>query len=423
MKILVVGSGGREHALVWKLKQSRHDPELHCAPGNAGIADLAHCVDIDVSDLPALRDYARRAKIDLTIVGPEVPLCAGIVDLFKKEGLRIFGPDALAARLEGDKAWAKDVLARHKIPTANHRTFKEMAAALAYVQDTVDYPLVVKASGLAAGKGVTICGNSEEAAAAVREAMGSRRFGSAGDVVVIEDFLEGEEASIIALTDGKTIAVLESSQDHKRAHDGDRGPNTGGMGAYSPAPVVTPALQREIEEQILVPMVHAMKEERCPFNGVLFAGLMMTRKGPKVLEFNVRFGDPECQALMVRLRSDLVDLILGCVDRKLDEVELAWDPRPAVTVVVAQEGYPGTVSAHSEIKGLDRFAADPDLMIFHAGTKGGRGGRVYASGGRVLNVTALGKTYREAVDRAYAAIDALDFPHSFCRRDIAHRVL
>jgi phosphoribosylamine---glycine ligase len=422
MKILVVGGGGREHALVWKLAQSRHEPEIHCAPGNAGIEGLARCVDIDIKDLTGLRDYAKRQKIDLTVVGPEVPLCAGIVDVFTEAGLVIFGPNAAAARLEGDKAWSKEVMARHQIPTAGHRTFGNAGAARAYLEQSVDFPLVVKASGLAAGKGVVICKNPEEAVRAVDEIMGDRRFGSAGDTLVVEDFLEGEEVSILALTDGRTIAVLETSQDHKRAFDGDQGPNTGGMGAYSPAPIVTPELQRKIEEDILVPTVHAMREEGRPFQGVLYAGLMMTRKGPKVLEYNVRFGDPECQALLMRLQTDLVDLLLACCEKRLDQMELAWDSRPAVTVVVAQEGYPGSVSKNREIEGLSRLADREDLQVFHAGTRL-EGDRVMASGGRVLNVTALGRDFREAAARAYEAIDDLHFPGSFCRRDIAHRVL
>ncbi|MEE9391441.1 MAG: phosphoribosylamine--glycine ligase [Planctomycetota bacterium] len=422
MNILVVGSGGREHSLAWKLSQSPRQPNIYCAPGNAGTAQLGDNVDIAANDIDGLLAFAKKAQIDLTVVGPEVALCAGIADRFREEGLMVFGPSKAAAALEGDKAYCKDVMKRHSIPTAGHRTFRSLAPAIAFAEDTVDYPLVVKASGLAAGKGVIICANAKEAKEALVEIMGDRRFGSAGETVVIEDFLEGEEVSVLALTDGKTILVLESSQDHKRAFDGDKGPNTGGMGAYSPAPVLTPELQAQVEKEVLVPIVHAMKQERRPFNGVLFAGLMIGKKGPRVLEFNVRFGDPECQALMMRWQGDLATALERCAQGRLDEVQVEWDPRPAVTVVVAQEGYPGPVSSGQVIAGLDALAKLPDLMVFHAGTRQS-GGEVVAAGGRVLNVTALGDDFAQAAERAYAAVDALDFPKSFVRRDIAHRVL
>ncbi|MCB9832886.1 MAG: phosphoribosylamine--glycine ligase [Planctomycetes bacterium] len=422
MKILVVGGGGREHALVWRLKQSPSEPEVICAPGNAGIAREVPCFDVAATDLESLAELARKQKVDLTVVGPEAPLCAGIVDLFQARGLKIFGPSKAAALLEGDKAFAKEIMSRHSIPTAGHRTFSELNAALIWARETVDYPLVVKAAGLAAGKGVVICRNPEEAEEAIRSMMEDQAFGSAGQRIVIEDFLVGEEASIIALTDGKTILVMESSQDHKRAFDGDEGPNTGGMGAYSPAPVVTEKLQSQIEREVLVPIVHALKHEGRPFSGVLYAGLMMTQKGPRVLEFNVRFGDPECEALMMRLRGDLAQALALCAEGRLDEADLSWSEEPAVTVVVAQEGYPGAVGSGRPIWGLDEVEESDDLRIFHAATRR-QGSDWIASGGRVLAVTALGTDLAGARDKAYAAIDRLRFPGSFCRRDIGHRAL
>ncbi len=422
MKILVVGSGGREHALVWRLAKSPSCDKVYCAPGNGGIAEHAECVEIAASDIEKLVEFAGREKIDLVVVGPEAPLCAGIVDRFRRDGIAIVGPTARAAALEGDKAWCKEVMAKHSIPTANHRTFEEAEAALTFVRETVDYPLVIKASGLAAGKGVFICNNPEEAEEAVQSIMVDGRFGGAGSRIVVEDFLVGEEASIIALTDGQSICVLESSQDHKRAFDGDKGPNTGGMGAYSPAPVVTDKVQEQVEREVLVPIVHAMKQEKAPFSGVLYAGLMMTSKGPRVLEFNVRFGDPECQALMMRFQGDLARLLMHCAEGTLDQAEVTWDPRPAICVVVAQEGYPGPVSAGRPIYGLAELPERDDVVVFHGATR--REGLDYvATGGRVLGVTALGGDLSEARDKAYALIDGLRFDGSFCRRDIGHRAL
>ncbi|MCA9322130.1 MAG: phosphoribosylamine--glycine ligase, partial [Planctomycetes bacterium] len=396
--------------------------EVVWMPGVAGISREVPCFDVAATDLESLAELARKQKVDLTVVGPEAPLCAGIVDLFQARGLKIFGPSKAAALLEGDKAFAKEIMSRHSIPTAGHRTFSELNAALIWARETVDYPLVVKAAGLAAGKGVVICRNPEEAEEAIRSMMEDQAFGSAGQRIVIEDFLVGEEASIIALTDGETICVLETSQDHKRAFDRDEGPNTGGMGAYSPAPVVTPKVQARIEEEILVPIVHAMKHERRPFKGVLYAGLMMTRKGPKVLEFNVRFGDPECQALLARLDCDLLELILACHENRLADCDLRWDPRPAITVVLAQKGYPGPVARGLVLNGLDKVD-ESEALLFHAGTGFDDQDRVVATGGRVLNVTALGETLGEARDRAYAAIAKMDTDGLFYRRDIGHRGL
>lgn len=422
MKILVVGSGGREHAMAWRLSKSESCEQVYCAPGNGGIAEHAQCVDIAAGDIEHLVAFAKAEKIDLTVVGPEAPLCAGIVDQFQAENLTVLGPSAAAAALEGDKAWCKEVMAKHSIPTAQHRIFNDADAALTYVRETVEYPLVVKASGLAAGKGVFICKNSDEAEEAVSSMMVDGTFGGAGAKIVIEDFMTGEEASIIALTDGKSIFVLESSQDHKRAFDGDEGPNTGGMGAYSPAPVVTEDVQEQVEREVLVPIIHAMKQEKAPFSGVLYAGLMMTNKGPRVLEFNVRFGDPECQALMMRFRGDLAKVLMHCAKGTLDEAECDWDPRPAVCVVVAQEGYPGAVGSGKPIYGLSELDERDDLVVFHSATR--RVGLDYvATGGRVLGVTAIGDDVAEARQKVYSVIDALRFDGSFCRRDIGYRAL
>ena len=422
MKVLVIGGGAREHALVWKLKQSPQVKWIFCAPGNAGIAKDAHTVDIAASDIEGLKKFALKEKIDLTVVGPEAPLVAGVVDAFEKAGLLIVGPTAAAAELEGSKAFAKDVMSRHTIPTAGHRTFESFEAAVAYVEKAVDFPMVIKASGLAAGKGVVIAKNRDEALATVKEMMVDRIFGDAAEALVIEDFLEGEEVSLMALTDGHTILVLESAQDHKRAFDGDQGPNTGGMGAYSPAPVLTPELQLQVERDILVPMVHAMKAEKRPFKGILYCGLMITRRGPKVLEFNVRFGDPECEVLLARFRGDLAEVLKLCAEGRLKDAEVDWDPRPAVSVVVAQSGYPGSVPQGQRIRNVPPTGSLDDAVVFHGATRWVDGD--YAAwGGRVLCVTALGKNFREAADRCYGVIDRIDFPGSFHRRDIAKRVL
>lgn len=423
MRVLVVGGGGREHSLVWRLKQSPQAPEIFCAPGNAGMVGLAECVDIAATDVERLLEFARRNQIDLTVVGPEAPLCAGLADAFADAGLSVFGPKARAAALEGDKSLAKDIMVRQNIPTANHRTFTETEAALAFVQETVDYPLVVKASGLAAGKGVIICQNAEEAETAVTEMMVDNRFGEAGGKIVIEDFLVGEEVSVIAITDGSSICVFESSQDHKRAHDGDKGPNTGGMGAYSPAPVFTEELQEQVEREVLVPIVHGMAKEGRPISGVVYAGLMLTSKGPRVLEFNVRFGDPECQVLMARFTGDLLDVLDRCARGQLQDAELSWDSRPSVSIVMAQEGYPGPLTQGCAIANIEAAEALDDVTVFHAGTRINDLGVLYAAGGRVLNVTALGDDLQGAVNRAYEAVDAIDFPSSFHRRDIGHRAL
>ncbi|MBI1853063.1 MAG: phosphoribosylamine--glycine ligase [Planctomycetes bacterium] len=424
MKVLVVGSGGREHALVWKIRQSPRTREVLCAPGNAGIASIARCVDVSADDPAKILALAVNEGVDLTIVGPEALLCAGIVDLFQEKGLRIFGPTRKAAMLEGSKVWAKKLMNQYRIPTAAFRAFAAVKDARDYIRSrsSDQFPVVVKASGLASGKGVVICPTEKEATAAVLQIMEERRFGDAGSEIVIEEFLKGEEASILALTDGKTIAVLETAQDYKQALTGDRGPNTGGMGAYSPAPVVTPKIARQVDAEVLVPLVHAMYREGCKYKGLLYAGLMITKSGPKVLEFNVRFGDPETQPLMMRLRTDLIDLIEAVIDGKLDQVEMDWDPRPAVCVVMASRGYPEKYDTGQAIHGLDTLAGQSDVQVFHAGTAR-RNNQLVTAGGRVLGVTALGKDFLGAKERAYAAVRAISFDRCHYRTDIGDRAV
>ena len=422
MKVLVVGSGGREHALCWKIASSPMADRVFCAPGNAGIAEVATCRDVAADDIDGLLALVRKEEIDFTVVGPEAPLCDGIVDRFMEEGHRIFGPTREAAALEGDKAFAKSMMQKFHIPTASHRSFRNASDARRYFESVESYPLVVKASGLAAGKGVVICDDPETAIATAEGMLGGDSFGDAGRVVVVEEFLKGEEASILALTDGKTIAVLESSQDHKAAFDGDRGPNTGGMGAYSPAPVVTSRVLSTIESEVLVPIVHGMKHEGRPYKGLLYAGLMMTPSGPKVLEFNARFGDPECQALLARYRGDLLAALVATEEGRLDEVEIDWDPRPSVCVVMASGGYPGGYETGKPIHGLAEAGEVEGAVVFHAGTRS-VAGRVFTSGGRVLGVTAIGESLREARDRAYQAVEKIRFERSHYRADIGHRAL
>ncbi len=422
MNILVVGGGGREHALCWKLRQSPLANRIHCAPGNAGIAEIATLGDVAADDVNGLLAYAKTHDIDFTVVGPEAALCEGVVDRFRADGRAIFGPTRAAAELEGSKAFAKELMARHSIPTAAFRVFDEPGPALRYIDGVLGWPIVIKASGLASGKGVVIARDAEEARSAVTRCMVERVFGRAGDRVVIEDRLEGEEVSILALTDGSAIAPLAPAQDHKRLRDGDEGPNTGGMGAYSPAPVATEAFLRQVERDILVLTVHAMQRERRRFTGMLYAGLMATRNGPRVLEYNVRFGDPETQAILPRLRSDLLPLLLACAKGKLDDQVIEWDPRPAVTVVLASEGYPGPCAKGRPIRGLAEAAALPDVAVFHAGTARA-GTDVVTAGGRVLSVTALGDDFASARARAYEAVDLITFDGRIYRKDIGSRAL
>jgi phosphoribosylamine--glycine ligase len=421
MKLLVVGGGGREHALCWKLAASPLVTKLYCAPGNAGIAEEAECVAIAQTDLDGLVGFAQREHIDFVVVGPEQPLALGLVDRLDQVGIASFGPTRAAAALESSKGFVKDLCAAHAIPTARYGRFRDSQVALAYLR-AHGAPIVVKADGLAAGKGVTVAATIEEAEAAVRAALEENRFGDAGSEVVIEEFLDGEEVSFFALVDGTHVLPLASAQDHKRAHDGDRGPNTGGMGAYSPAPLLTPALEQTVLTRILLPTVRAMADAGTPFKGVLYAGLMLTRDGPKLIEYNARFGDPECQVLMMRLKSDLLPALLAVRDGNLDRVDLRWDDAAAITVVMAARGYPESYQKGSAIGGLERAAAIEHVSVFHAGTKRS-GDRVTADGGRVLNITAAGASLSEARDRAYRAVDQIDWPDGCCRRDIGWRAL
>jgi phosphoribosylamine--glycine ligase len=421
MKILVVGSGGREHALVWKIAQSPLVSKIYAAPGNAGIASLAECVDITVDNIEGLADFASKEKIDLTVVGPEAPLCRGIVDLFRERKLRIFGPMREAAELEGSKIFCKELLRRNGIPTAGFRVFSDPHSARVFLK-TATFPLVVKADGLAGGKGAVVCGEPSEADHAVEQLMVKRVFGDAGARILIEEFLSGVEASVIAFTDSRTIAIMESVQDHKRVYDGDRGPNTGGMGAYSPAPVAAERDVERVEREILVPVVHALNKEQRRFQGILYAGIMYTKSGPKVIEFNVRHGDPECQPLMMRMKSDLVPILEAVIDGKLDQRDIEWDPRPAVCVAVASGGYPGRHEVGYEITGLAEAAAQPDTMVFHAGTLK-KDDRIVTAGGRVLGVAAMGADLRSAQQAAYNAVRKISFTGMHYRTDIANRML
>ena len=421
MKLLVVGGGGREHALCWKLAASPLVTKLYCAPGNAGIAAEAECVPIGQTDIPKLVAFAREQKIDFVVVGPEQPLVLGLVDALDAAGVPSFGPSKAAAVLEGSKGFVKDLCARESIPTAAYQRFTDSAAALAYVRQQ-GVPIVIKADGLAAGKGVTVAATLAEAEAAVRAALDDNRFGEAGAEVVVEECLVGEEVSFFVLVDGTHTLPLASAQDHKRAHDGDTGPNTGGMGAYSPAPILTPALEQEVMARIIEPTVRAMAAAGTPFKGVLYAGLMLTAQGPKLIEYNVRFGDPECQVMMLRLKSDLLPALLAVRDGALARFDLRWSDQPAITVVMAARGYPDAYHKGTPIRGLDQAAAVEGVTIFHAGTKR-MADQLVADGGRVLNVTAIGASLNEARDRAYRAIDRIDWPDGFCRRDIGWRAL
>jgi phosphoribosylamine--glycine ligase len=424
MKVLVIGSGGREHALAWKLKQSPRVSEVIVAPGNAGTAREKGLrnADVAVTDTDGLLKLAKAEKIELTVVGPEVPLVAGLVDKFRAAGLRCFGPRAVAAQLEGSKAFAKDFLLRHNIPTARYAVFTELNPALAYVRQH-GAPIVIKADGLAAGKGVVVALTLADAEQALHDMLGAHQFGDASARVVIEEFLDGEEASYIVMSDGQHALPMASSQDHKRRDEGDLGPNTGGMGAYSPAPVVTPDVERRILKEVIEPTLHGMATEGAPFIGFLYAGLMIDKSGaPKVIEFNVRFGDPETQPIMLRLKSDLVELIEAALDGELHHTHAQWDSRPSLGVVMAAGGYPGKVRNGDVITGLDGdFGAD--VKVFHAGTQLDANGKVVTAGGRVLTVCALGKDIAAAREHAYAAVGKIHYEAAFCRRDIAHRAL
>ncbi len=421
MRVLVVGSGGREHVLVWKIKQNPNVKEIFCAPGNGGISTLATCVDIAADDVLALRDFALERKIDLTVVGPEAPLVKGIVDVFQKAHLMIFGPTQKAAQLEGSKVFAKEFMRRHNIPTAAFQSFNEIEQAKAYLQGRT-FPLVIKADGLAAGKGVVICQKIEEAYQALHDMMTQKIFKEAGERIIIEDCLQGEEASILAVSDGKNYVILDSSQDHKRIFDEDQGPNTGGMGAYSPAPVVTKDLMTSIVFNIIGPTIQGMREEGMPFQGVLYAGVMVTSEGPKVLEYNVRLGDPETQAVLPRLKTDLVDLCLASCQGRLNMFSLDWDKRSCLCVVMSARGYPGVYEKGKVISGLSEAGQMKDTVVFHAGTKK-QGQEIVTSGGRVLGVTSLGQGIEKAIHQVYTAVDKISFDGCFFRRDIGAKAL
>jgi phosphoribosylamine--glycine ligase len=421
MKLLVIGSGGREHALVWKISQSPRVSKIYCAPGSAAIAELAECVAINAEQIDQLADFAAKESINLTVVGPELPLTLGIADLFESRGLRLFGPNKAAAQLEGSKAFAKEILQANGIPTAAFGTFTDAATAKQYLARQKS-PYVIKADGLAAGKGVLICANQQEAEAAIDDILVAKTFGAAGDKVVIEEFLEGEEASFMVLTDGEHVLPLASSQDHKRVFDDDEGPNTGGMGAYSPAPVVTPAMHERILREVLAPLLAGMKKLNIRYRGVIYVGLMVGKDGPKVLEFNARFGDPECQPIMMRLKSDLLTLLEANVDGKLDQVQPAWYDDSAVCVVLTADGYPGTYRKGNQISGLDKLKNWPNGFVFHAGTTK-ENNRWLTAGGRVLGVTARGGNIASAVENVYRAVGKISWDGMHYRKDIAQRAL
>lgn len=420
MKVLLIGSGGREHALAWKLAASKKLTKLYCAPGNPGIAEYAELVSLDITDHAAVIAFAKQNAIDLVVVGPEAPLVAGLADDLEAENIRVFGPSKLASQLEGSKGFTKDLCARFGIPTGAYGRFNNAPKAKAYVRE-VGAPIVVKADGLAAGKGVVVAMTLAEALDAV-DACFEGAFGSAGAEVVVEEFLEGEEASFFCICDGKTALPLGSAQDHKRVGDGDTGPNTGGMGAYAPAPVMTPEIVERTMLELIEPTMRGMAEIGAPFSGVLFLGLMIGKDGPKLIEYNTRFGDPECQVLMMRLESDLLDLINAAVDGKLDQVTLEWKDQPALTVVMAAEGYPANVKKGSIIRGLKKLENIDGLKVFHAGTAE-KDGNLIANGGRVLNVSAIAPTVAEAQSKAYDAVKQVNWPEGFYRSDIGWRAV
>jgi phosphoribosylamine--glycine ligase len=420
VNVLLIGGGGREHALAWKLKQSPLLDTLYCAPGNAGIAQIAECVALDAAEHAAVIRFCRDNTIGLVVIGPEAPLVLGLTDDLQAAGIKAFGPSRAASQLEGSKGFTKDLCAEYGIPTAAYARFADAGAAKAYVAKQ-NLPIVIKADGLAAGKGVTVAATREETDDAI-DACFAGAFGAAGAEVVIEEFLDGEEASFFALVDGATALPLATAQDHKRAFDGDEGPNTGGMGAYSPAPLMTETLCTQVMDEIVLPTVRAMQARGTPFKGVLYAGLMIKDGAAKLIEYNVRFGDPEAQALMVRLKSDLLPALLATTEGRLAGIVLDWHDNPALCVVMAANGYPGAYFTGTEIKGLDEAAADPQVQIFHAGTMR-VGARILANGGRVLGVTASGRDIGEAQARAYEAVDKIDWPDGFFRRDIGARAL
>ncbi|MCC3303438.1 phosphoribosylamine--glycine ligase [Sneathiella sp. HT1-7] len=420
MKVLVIGSGGREHALCWALKKSPLVEKLFCAPGNGGIKEVADCVDIGAEDIKKIVDFSRKEAVDFVVVGPEVPLVLGLVDKLSDAGIKSFGPRAAAAALEGSKGFMKDLCRENNIPTAAYQRFDKADEAKAYVASNT-FPIVIKADGLAAGKGVIIAETLTEANETIDEIFGGL-FGGAGAEIVIEEFMEGEEASFFVLTDGENVLPLATAQDHKAVGDGDTGPNTGGMGAYSPAPVMTPEMVDATIKTIIMPTITALKNRGTPFTGVLYAGLMITKDGPKLIEYNVRFGDPECQALCARIKGDLLPALIATADKGLADVTLQWRNETALVVVMAAQGYPGSYEKNSAIKGLGAAAAIDDVLIFHAGTKRD-GDAILATGGRVLGITGLGKTVKQAQKKAYSGVDAIEWPQGFCRSDIGWRAV
>ncbi len=421
MNVLLIGSGGREHAIAWKLAQSKDLTKLYIAPGNPGTAQCGQNIPIGADDADELLDFARQNEVGLVVVGPEDPLAAGLVDAFEAAGIKAFGPSAGAAQLEADKAFAKQLMRSSSVSTAEGRTFDRFSDARAYIASR-DEPVVVKAAGLAKGKGVFVCDDPADGILAAEKIMCDKVFGQAGEKIIVEDKLLGEEASILAFVDGRNIYIMESSQDHKPIGDGDTGPNTGGMGAYSPAPVVTEDMMNHITREIFVPVVDGMNRNGTPYKGILYAGIMITGGGPRVLEFNVRFGDPETQPILARLKSDLLEVLLAVCDGTLDQITLEWDRRPAVCVVMASGGYPGDYEKGKKIIGIEETQQLEDVIVFHAGTKD-MDGDIVTNGGRVLGVTALGQTIRDAKERAYRAVDKIKFDGAYCRRDIADKAI
>ena len=421
MKILVVGSGGREHAIVWKIAQSPKVDKIYCAPGNGGIGECAECVDIGAMEFERLAAFAKEKEIDLTVIGMDDPLCGGIVDVFEREGLRVFGPRKNAAILEGSKAFSKDLMKKYGIPTAAYEVFTDPEQAMAYLE-TAKFPIVLKADGLALGKGVLICGSLEEAKAGVKTLMLDKQFGSAGDEIVIEEFMTGREVSVLSFVDGQTIRIMTSAQDHKRAKDGDQGLNTGGMGTFSPSPFYTAEVDAYCREHIYQKTVDAMRAEGREFKGIIFFGLMLTADGPKVLEYNARFGDPETQVVLPRMKNDIVEVFEACVDGTLDQVELEFEDNAAVCVVLASDGYPEKYEKGLPISGLERFAGKTHYFVFHAGTKRDGDGRILTNGGRVLGVTATGADLKEARKKAYEATEWVEFANKYMRHDIGKAI-
>lgn len=424
MKILLVGSGGREHALAWALAQSKNCDELYCAPGNAGIESCAECVDISLDDVQGITQFAKDKEIDFVVVGPEGPLVKGLVDLLKLAGIKAFGPSQAAARLEGSKGFMKDLCAKYDIPTARYERFSDVMLAQEFIRE-VGAPIVIKADGLAAGKGVIVALTLEEALEAAQDMLEGNAFGASGAEIVVEEFMDGEELSYFALADGESILPLTSAQDHKRVFDGDEGPNTGGMGAYSPAHLMTPELEEKIIHRIIQPTVKAMKAEGCPFSGVLFAGIMVVKNEPYLIEYNARFGDPECQTLMLRLQGDLLQILLAGSEGRLKDIrgQVSWSEKPSMCVVMAVNGYPGDYEKGSVIGGLKGAEEIDHVMVFHAGTKKGPKGEILSNGGRVLGVSATGENLGHARRLCYEAVDRIDWPEGFCRKDIGWRAL